>query len=286
MNHPLDLYSLHLVRKIAEHRSFSEAAREEGISQSALSRQIANVESRLGIRLFERTTRQVTITEAGAILLRDTASIPNILAGALRRIKEECLEAPPEVKVVLSTELSLAHIPGIFHPREDDTRIIVSQATPADLTRQLCEARFDIGIFASPAELPSGLKITHRMNDDFSLIAPTSITGPHDYPSWAAAQRWILPPKNSPARVLIEKSHHPCEAAMELENFDLMVQFVALGMGCAFVPRRSLSSFNRKAQIQKIPHPTKIQRELIAATPLDLKPSEQTEAFIQRILFS
>ena len=79
MNQPVDLYSLQLIRLVAEHRSFSAAAKEAGISQSALSRQIANAELRLELKLFERTTRQVRITEAGAILLRETAAIPNLL---------------------------------------------------------------------------------------------------------------------------------------------------------------------------------------------------------------
>ena len=96
MNQPVDLYSLQLIRLVAEHRNFSAAAKEAGISQSALSRQIANAELRLELKLFERTTRQVKITEAGAILLRETAAIPNLLEGALNRLREECLEVPED----------------------------------------------------------------------------------------------------------------------------------------------------------------------------------------------
>lgn len=50
---------------IARHRSFSRAGREVGISASALSHALKSLEARLGVRLFNRTTRSVTLTAAG-----------------------------------------------------------------------------------------------------------------------------------------------------------------------------------------------------------------------------
>ena len=55
---------------IAEQRSFSAAARMLGLSPSALSHTVRNMESRLDVRLFNRTTRSVALTEAGEQLLR------------------------------------------------------------------------------------------------------------------------------------------------------------------------------------------------------------------------
>ena len=51
---------------VAEHRSFRRAAAELGVSASALSHAIATLEERLGVRLFHRTTRSVSLSEAGA----------------------------------------------------------------------------------------------------------------------------------------------------------------------------------------------------------------------------
>ncbi|MFL9966245.1 LysR family transcriptional regulator, partial [Paraburkholderia sediminicola] len=55
---------------IAEQRSFSAAARVLGLSPSALSHAMRNMEARLDLRLFNRTTRSVALTEAGEQLLR------------------------------------------------------------------------------------------------------------------------------------------------------------------------------------------------------------------------
>src|SRR6185503_5154288 len=50
---------------IARHRSFRAAATELGVSASALSHALRNIEERLDLRLFNRTTRSVALTEAG-----------------------------------------------------------------------------------------------------------------------------------------------------------------------------------------------------------------------------
>ena len=54
---------------VARERSFTKAAKKAGLSQSALSHTVAQLESRLGIRLLTRTTRAVSPTEAGQRLL-------------------------------------------------------------------------------------------------------------------------------------------------------------------------------------------------------------------------
>lgn len=60
---------------VARHRSFSRAAAEIGVSRSALSHTLRMLEQRLGLRLFNRTTRSVALTEAGADLLTRLAPV-------------------------------------------------------------------------------------------------------------------------------------------------------------------------------------------------------------------
>jgi len=65
-----DLSDLAALAVVAERRSFTRAAAELGISQSALSHAMKALEERLGVRLLSRTTRSVATTEAGETLLR------------------------------------------------------------------------------------------------------------------------------------------------------------------------------------------------------------------------
>src|SRR5258708_23044693 len=56
--------------RVAQHASFSKAAATLGVSPSALSQTIRALEDRVGIRLLNRTTRRVGVTEAGALFLQ------------------------------------------------------------------------------------------------------------------------------------------------------------------------------------------------------------------------
>jgi DNA-binding transcriptional LysR family regulator len=69
MIHPSDYGSLRAFAAVAEHLSFSRAAEELGVSPSALSQTIRGLEDRVGQRLLNRTTRSVSLTEAGTELL-------------------------------------------------------------------------------------------------------------------------------------------------------------------------------------------------------------------------
>ena len=61
----LSLHELHALAAVATRKSFRAAAGELGVSPSSLSHAIAGMERRLGVRLFNRTTRSVSLTEAG-----------------------------------------------------------------------------------------------------------------------------------------------------------------------------------------------------------------------------
>lgn len=64
-----DLSELAAFDAVARHRSFRRAAEERGVTASAISHAVSNLEERVGIRLLNRTTRSVNLTDAGAMLL-------------------------------------------------------------------------------------------------------------------------------------------------------------------------------------------------------------------------
>lgn len=292
----IDLYSLHLLRQVARFRSFTVAAEACGLSQSALTRQVQGIESRLGIRVFERTTRSVTITEPGAVLLRETEAIPNILTGALRRIREDYLEERREIRIGISRDLALSHIPGIFHAQkkqQPDVRIIVSHPADEDLLRLVENSALDLGILTEPRDFRSSATVTHRMADRFSIIVPA---GDGEVPSgvrfrkWMEARNWLLPPGQSRSRQLIdewaEMQKMALRPVMELESFDLMIQFVSMGMGAAFIPRRGLSGFPRKRLVEMIQLPVDLERQLVVISPAHSRSPEHVTRFVEGILFS
>lgn len=65
----MELRQLRYLEAVARHRSFTQAALELHVAQSALSQQVSRLERELGVELLRRTTRRVAVTEAGALVL-------------------------------------------------------------------------------------------------------------------------------------------------------------------------------------------------------------------------
>lgn len=87
MHHP-GLFELNAIAAISAHRSFRIAATELGISPSALSHAVAGLEKRLGVRLINRTTRSVSLSEAGERFLARVSPALREIAGALEDVNE------------------------------------------------------------------------------------------------------------------------------------------------------------------------------------------------------
>src|SRR5918994_3023835 len=73
---------------VARDRSFTKAAQKLGVSQSALSQTIRQLEARLGVRLLARTTRSVSLTEAGERLLHTVGPRPEEIEAELAAVSE------------------------------------------------------------------------------------------------------------------------------------------------------------------------------------------------------
>lgn len=101
--------SLRAFVRVAECHSFSEAARRLGQSKSAISRQIADLENRLGARLFNRTTRSLTLTEAGQGYVERCQHILSDLEEADRAVSN--LQAEPRGTLRINAPMSF----GVLH---------------------------------------------------------------------------------------------------------------------------------------------------------------------------
>jgi DNA-binding transcriptional LysR family regulator len=83
-----DLSELSAFDAVARHKSFTRAAKEREVTASAVSHAVSNLENRLGVRLLNRTTRNVSLTDAGAMLHASLAPAFDMIASALDGVNQ------------------------------------------------------------------------------------------------------------------------------------------------------------------------------------------------------
>jgi DNA-binding transcriptional LysR family regulator len=102
-----DLNSLVVFAKVVEANSFSEAARRLNMPISTVSRRIAELEDQLGVRLLERTTRSLRLTDLGSEVLEHamrsaelSEAVENIISNQLADVSGTLrLSAPPTISI-------------------------------------------------------------------------------------------------------------------------------------------------------------------------------------------
>lgn len=90
----VDLNEMILFARVVARKSFTEAGRELGLPASTLSRKVAALEERLGLRLLERTTRQLRLTEAGEVYYERCARLAREAEDADQSVR--ALQATPQ----------------------------------------------------------------------------------------------------------------------------------------------------------------------------------------------
>lgn len=104
------LSNLEAFVRSAECGSFSEAARRLALTPAAVSRSVAMLERNLGVRLFHRSTRRLTLTEAGESFLASVAEPLDRLQGAVASLAAQGPEPAGVLKVSMASSFGVAHV--------------------------------------------------------------------------------------------------------------------------------------------------------------------------------
>jgi DNA-binding transcriptional LysR family regulator len=107
-----DLSELAAFDAVARHRNFRRAGEERGVTASAISHAVSNLEARVGIRLLNRTTRSVSLTDAGAMLLSQLSPAFGEIGSALDALNQ--YRDTPFGKVRINAPNSIARF--VFGP--------------------------------------------------------------------------------------------------------------------------------------------------------------------------
>jgi DNA-binding transcriptional LysR family regulator len=257
-----DFANLNAFAAVAEHRSFVRAAAHLGITPSALSQTIRQLEERLGVRLLNRTTRSVAPTTAGERLYQrlrpavdeldaavaEAASTRERPAGMLR------INAPRTAAIRL-----IAPRLGRFHR---DNPGVILDVTVDDALTDIVAGRFDAGIRLG--ELLEKDMIAVRLTGELEMMAVASpdYLARHGTPETPdelhnhACLNWRWPTDGSLYRWEFEEDGREFEIAVQgpiiANDIEVVLQATLQGLGIAYASHEWMEGWLKEGKLVRV----------------------------------
>jgi DNA-binding transcriptional LysR family regulator len=245
----------------ADTGSFSRAAERIGMTQPAFSQLIREMESALDVRLFDRTTRRVHITEAGKMLREH-------MRRGLLEIEEACSDARAMIRLERG-KLSLAVLPSLALGYV--TRMLAHyRATYPGIVVQLHEAHNEIAIervvrrqadFAVCTDLhvPAGTVFEKLFEDELVAVLPAGhrLAGRRaiTWPQLADEALILISAQSSANNELVRGAFrgHGLDKAPDCEVMNIVtaLSMVRAGLGVSIVPRVALPDLNTRGLVRR-----------------------------------
>ncbi|HEV8317973.1 MAG TPA: LysR substrate-binding domain-containing protein [Vicinamibacterales bacterium] len=242
----MELGELRVFLTVAAERSFSRAAMKLHRTQPAVSQSIRRIEDALGERLFDRATKDATLTEAGR-LLREYAD-------RLLRLSEEAESAVRDLKdlrrgrVLIGANEASVHavLPLIarFRDAHPLVHVDVRRIHARQLGAEVAQGSLDFGVMTfQPAE--PGLRAVVLGHDELvMLVHPSSPLAERHEVTLAECARQTVIAHNDPSHVrervlrMFEQHHIPANILVSLPSLEGIKRAVAMQLGVALLPRR------------------------------------------------
>ncbi|WP_447785950.1 LysR family transcriptional regulator [Pseudomonas germanica] len=230
---------------VARHGTFAAAGLHIGLTQSAVSAQIRNLEQALGIRLFDRTGRQAMLNPAGQ---RAVPMVQEMLAIFSRMaISEDVSEFRGELKIGAVATAQTGLLPQALLRLRQQAPGLEPKLVPGvslNLLSQVDAGEVDLAIMIKPPfELPKELSAQVIRREPFVLIVPPQVDG-DDALRLLAERPHVRYDRNSFGGRLVTRflreQRIEVNVALELDELEAIVKMVESGLGVSLLPKAGL----------------------------------------------
>lgn len=244
-----DLHQLQAFIAVAERGSFRAAAEHIHLSPPALSRRIETLESIIGTKLFNRTTRKVELTSLGRIFLDRARSAVDDLESAMLGIADIAATRSGRVTVACVPSAALYFLPQVissFSLKYPAMRIRVIDESMNQTLQSVLSGESDFGIGFMSTLMPE-IHFEDIHNDPFVVaMRREHPLATRKSVSWSAiaGERLISVARSSGNRQLLDdvltKAGIQANFAFEVSHIGTLLGMVEAGLGLAAVPRMAL----------------------------------------------
>jgi DNA-binding transcriptional LysR family regulator len=243
----MDRYLLRYFLAVAELGSFSKAATRVSVTQPTLSVGIAKLEADVGARLFERTTRRVSLTPAGSKFLQHARRITQEYEAALRDVSET--PQPKRVRAGILSTIPARDLERVVaaHARNSGGEALeILDSTERDIANRLSDGRLDVAITILRPGLESFAQEELR-NEPYVLFVSANhkLSGVEEIEGGALAGETMIVRRQCEglpeiSRYFTNRDVRPSFSLRTLSD-DRAMSMVAAGLGVTVAP----SSFKR-----------------------------------------
>ena len=242
----MDNQNLKAFITVANSGSFSESAEQLHLTQSAISKRIAQLEHQIGKKLFDRIARQVTLTEAGTELLPRAQRILQEYENALQAINDLSGEASGTLRLAISHHLGLHRLPPVlkqFAQQYPKVTLDIEFMDSEKAYEQVLHGQSEVAIITLALESHHNIHSQKIWNDPLRFICAqdhplATLTKPElkdlaEYPI-------ILPGLNTyTGRIiqnLFQQEGIPLKAPMSTNYLETISTMVEIGLGWSVLP--------------------------------------------------
>ncbi|WP_432943066.1 LysR family transcriptional regulator [Kribbella sp. CA-253562] len=273
----IEVRRLRVLRALADHGTVTAAAEVLHLTPSAVSQQLAALESEVGQELLERRGRRVAITSAGRLLLSHADTILTEVERAEDALRLYADGATGELRIAaFATAISLLVAPSLASLRESTPglHLVVQDAEGHQAVTQLLDGEVDLAITVehrgSPRPADDRLVLTPLYAEPFvAVLPPTHPSATKDSVDLAAlaTDDWIMTSIGNPIRDVVllacEQAGFQPRVVHTSDDFRSVAALAAAGAGVSLVPRLTLPP-STPAVIRPLALPTPTRRVLVA----------------------
>ena len=295
----LENFRIVVFRAVAEQLSFRKAAEELYLTQPAVSLQIKALEEELGVQVFDRAGAQITLTQAGTILLRYAKQVNSLFVQVEREIVALTGDHAGQLALGASTTIAQYVLPRLLgefckeHPRVHPTLISGNTEHIVDAVEK---QKIELGFIEGPVR-SRAVKTKPFLEDDLLLIVPAA----HE---WAELESvpcaeigsapLLMRERGSGTRRVVEMAlerqglkHKSLRIMMELDSTEAIKSAVEAGLGVGFVSRWAMAKDLRLGTHFKIVEVSglRIKRSFSVAYTSGVEPLGLADEF-RRFLFA